>query len=77
MADLIVHLLAWVLDLFLPSSRGRHRAGDVLPPPFHIPAPPPRFTERLDGDASAVVRPYVLTPEERHALRFAYAGAVR
>ncbi|WP_320776679.1 hypothetical protein [Streptomyces sp. CRN 30] len=77
MADLIVQLLTWVLNLCIPHPPGRHRAGDLIAPRFVVPPPPPRFTERLDGSASAVVRPYVLSPEERRALDFACAGAVR
>ncbi|GGZ15660.1 hypothetical protein [Streptomyces poonensis] len=62
MPDLIVQLLTWVLNLCLPRPRGRHRAGHLpAPPAFLVPPPPPRFTERLDGSASALVRPYVLT----------------
>ena len=68
MLDLIVHTLAWMLSLCTPRPRGRHRLGAV-PPLRIIPIapPPPRFTERLDGNASRVVRPYVLDPaEHRH-----------
>ncbi|GAA3806800.1 hypothetical protein ACFS5L_42625 [Streptomyces phyllanthi] len=67
MLDLIVRALAWVLNTFLPTPPGRHRAGNTPPP--HIVPPPPRFTERLDGAASALVRPYVLTPHERRHQR--------
>jgi hypothetical protein len=64
MLDLIVRTLAWVLTLCTPRPRGRHRLG-ALPPPRIAPlAPPPRFTEFLDGNASRVVRPYVLDPAE-------------
>jgi hypothetical protein len=64
--DLTVRLLLWVLNTCTPPPRGRHRLGiraSLLAPP------PPRPTERLDGAASALVRPYVLTPDERHRQR--------
>ncbi len=74
MLDLTVRLLAWVLTLCMPSPRGRHRAGTspapVLAPAASGIAPPPcRFTERLDGGANRLVRPYLLTPEERRRQR--------
>ncbi|GGY90718.1 hypothetical protein [Streptomyces poonensis] len=88
MLDLIVRLLACVLSLCMPSPRGRHRAVPppvltITPTPTPVLAPPPcRFTERLDGGASRLIRPYLLTPEEhrrqrerRRALRL--AGAIR
>ncbi|MEW2394572.1 hypothetical protein [Streptomyces sp. NPDC046862] len=61
MLDPIVRALAWVLNTLLPTPPGRHRAGST--------PPPPRFTERLDGTASALVRPYVLTSAERRHQR--------
>lgn len=64
MLDLTVRLLAWALRACTPRPRGRHRLGTV-PPLCFIPAPPPRFTERLDGSVSPLVRPYVLDPTER------------
>lgn len=72
MLDLIVRALAWVLSLCLPSPHGRHRAVPapaVTPAAPSIPSPPCRFTERLDGEASRLIRPYVLTPEERRRQR--------
>ncbi|WP_320778781.1 hypothetical protein [Streptomyces sp. CRN 30] len=75
MLDLTVRLLAWVLTLCMPSPRGRHRAATVPAQnsvTAHVPkiAPPPcRFTERLDGETSRLVRPYLLTPEERRRQR--------
>ena len=68
MPDFIVHTLAWMLSLCTPRPRGRHRLG-TLPPLRIIPVPPPpsRFTELLHGNASRLVRPYVLDPaEHRH-----------
>ncbi|MET7927466.1 hypothetical protein ABZT43_26400 [Streptomyces sp. NPDC005349] len=66
MLDLSVRFLAWVLWLCTPPPRGRHRLGIRTSP---LAPPPPRHTERLDGAASALVRPYVLTPGERHRQR--------
>ncbi|BCL22262.1 hypothetical protein GCM10017668_41050 [Streptomyces tuirus] len=65
MLDLIARTLSWALSLCPPRPRGRHRLGS-LPPLRIIPTPPPprRFTERLDGNASHLVRPYVLDPTE-------------
>ncbi|MEV6587560.1 hypothetical protein [Streptomyces acidicola] len=67
MLDLIVRVLARVLSTLLPTPHGRHRAGNTPTP--QVAPPPPRFTEGLDGTASALVRPYVLTPEERRHQR--------
>ncbi|MEU3740495.1 hypothetical protein AB0E78_25960 [Streptomyces sp. NPDC032198] len=67
MSDPIVRFLGRVLALFAPRPRGRHRLEGIAR--ALIPPPPPRFTERLDGHASPVVRPYVLTPGERRAQR--------
>jgi hypothetical protein len=82
MLDLIVHALTWTLSRCTPRPRGRHRLGSL--PPLRIiptPSPPPRFTEHLDGNASRLVRPYVLTPtelrrqrERRHAANLATLG---
>lgn len=68
MLDLTVRVLAWMLTLCTPRPRGRHRL-DTLPPLRFIPTPPPRFTELLDGNASQLVRPYVLDPVERRRQR--------
>ncbi|MGP4044757.1 hypothetical protein [Streptomyces sp. 2A115] len=63
MLELTVRFLSWMLSICTPRPRGRHRLGAV--PPLRItPAPPPRFTELLDGNASRLVRPYVLDPAE-------------
>ena len=67
MLDLTVRLLAWMLSICTPSPRGRHRLG-ANPPLRFIPTPPPRFTELLDGNASALVRPFLLDPAE-HSLQ--------
>ncbi|MGW0824230.1 hypothetical protein [Streptomyces sp. NPDC002845] len=67
MLDLTVRALTWVLNLCTPSPRGRHRAGTVPLP--RLTPPPPRFTERIDGGTSALVRPYVLSPDEREHRR--------
>ncbi|MFE4675068.1 hypothetical protein [Streptomyces sp. NPDC056721] len=66
MLDFTVRFLAWVLRLCTPPPRGRHRLGIRTSP---LAAPPPSHTERLDGAASALVRPYVLTHDERHRQR--------
>jgi hypothetical protein len=75
MLDLIARTLAWTLTLCTPRPRGRHRLG-TLPPLRITPLSPlPRFTEFLDGDASHLVRPYVLAPaEHRRAARLASLG---
>ncbi|GAA2242735.1 hypothetical protein GCM10010145_06330 [Streptomyces ruber] len=72
MLDLTVRLLAWVLNICMPSPRGRHRAATAVPAPVPAPRilpPPCRFTERLDGEARRLIRPYVLTPDERRRQR--------
>ena len=69
MLDLIVRILAWMLTHCTPHPRGRHRLG-ALPPLRLAPlAPPPRFTEFLDGNASRLVRPYVLDRAEHRRQR--------
>ena len=70
MPDFIVHTLAWMLSLCTPRPRGRHRLG-TLPPLRIIPVPPPpsRCTELLHGNASRLVRPYVLDPAEHRRQR--------
>jgi hypothetical protein len=57
-----------MLSICTPRPRGRHRLGSV-PPLRFIPAPPPCFTERLDGSTSRLVRPYVLDPAEHRRQR--------
>ncbi len=60
MLDRTLRALCWALRLCMPAPTGRHRQ---LVAVTHAPVlpggPPPRFTERLDGAASAIVRPYV------------------
>ncbi|GAA2639908.1 hypothetical protein [Streptomyces vastus] len=68
MLDPTLRLLAWMLSICTPRPRGRHRLG-AIPPLRLIPAPPPQFTELLDGSASPLVRPYVLDPAEHHRQR--------
>ncbi|WP_328562062.1 hypothetical protein [Streptomyces coelicoflavus] len=68
MLDLTVRLLARMLSICTPSPQGRHRLGGH-PPLRFIPAPPPLYTEILDGNASRLVRPYVLSPTERRHQR--------
>ncbi|MFI7018271.1 hypothetical protein [Streptomyces sp. NPDC050164] len=76
MLDSIVRTLAWMPSLCTPRPRGRHRLG-TLPPLRIIPTPPPplRFTEPLDGDASHLVRPYVLDPTEHRRQRERHRSA--
>ena len=77
MLDLIVRTITWVLSLCTPRPRGRHRLR-VLPPLRTTPAlPPPRFTELLDGNASHLVRPYVLNAAECHHRRECRRAAYR
>jgi hypothetical protein len=64
MLDLTLRFLAWMLSVCTPTPRGRHRLGATAPLRF-TPTPSPRFTEPLDGDASHLVRPYVLDETER------------
>ncbi|SPF02158.1 hypothetical protein SMA5143A_2913 [Streptomyces sp. MA5143a] len=39
MLDLTVRALAWMLRIWLPDSRGRHRAGSPVPPPAPVAQP--------------------------------------
>ncbi|MER6016035.1 hypothetical protein, partial [Streptomyces bluensis] len=72
MTNLIHHALDALTVLFAP--RGRHRAGHTPPTPVrrqepshaHRRAPGPYATDApLDGTATPLVRPYVLTTEHR------------
>ena len=63
MLDLTVRFLARMLGICTPSPRGRHRLG-ATPPLHFIPTPPPRFTELLDGNTPALVRPFLLSSAE-------------
>jgi hypothetical protein len=65
--DLTFRFLSWLLSLFTPRPRGRHRLHATEPPLRFIPSPPPRFTEILDGNASRLVRPYTSDPYLRTA----------
>ncbi|WP_405881913.1 hypothetical protein OG762_26760 [Streptomyces sp. NBC_01136] len=74
MTDLILRLAAYARTLFSP--RGRHRAGQPLPPPQPRPRPTPArhpgpyaTDTPLDGRATALIRPYLLTPEQRSRRR--------
>ena len=68
----IFELLLWVL---LPA-RGRHRSAGALPavgcadaPTLVLPCVPVGQPGLLRGEDSALIRPYVLTPEERQERR--------
>ncbi|CAL9494575.1 hypothetical protein [Streptomyces sp. enrichment culture] len=63
-----------MLSICTPSPQGRHRL-DATPPLRFAPAPPPPFTELLDGNASRLVRPYVLNPAERRYQRDRHRAA--
>ncbi|MFE7273884.1 hypothetical protein [Streptomyces sp. NPDC057623] len=79
----IIHaFLRWVLEVFGPHPRGRHRADrpaavpPLLTPP--APAPPVRpssprspygLESPLDGEETALVRPYLVAFEERRRRR--------
>ncbi|WP_338896336.1 hypothetical protein WBG99_12085 [Streptomyces sp. TG1A-60] len=67
--DLIVRFLAWMLSLCTPDPRGRHRLGAETPAPISVAPPPPLVTDLIDGSASPLVRPYLLTPDERRHQR--------
>ncbi|MFM9558133.1 hypothetical protein [Streptomyces caniscabiei] len=77
MLHFTVRALAWLLSLCLPTPPGRHRA--VNPTARHrlsreVPVIPTATTftdvaELIDGSASPLVRPYLLTPDERHRQR--------
>jgi hypothetical protein len=83
MLQVTAKLVLLLLRLVIPAS-GRHRAH--VPPPTprrrHVP-PLPRYRRRpevpLCGDASELIRPYALTPEEfrQRWTRYAKAGAAR
>ncbi|MDG5803447.1 hypothetical protein P9869_12375 [Streptomyces ossamyceticus] len=81
MLDLTVRALAWLLHIWLPDSRGRHRAGSPVPPPAPVaqpvtrphphPQPPtPTYTldERVRRRATRGLR------ERRRALYLASLG---
>ncbi|UQA93417.1 hypothetical protein [Streptomyces halobius] len=70
MTNAIARLLEPLLRLLLPA-RGRHRSAGAPPPVYREDVPalaPPRASVRqpelLRGEDSALIRPYVLTPEE-------------
>lgn len=77
----IIHAsLRWVVEAFGPRPRGRHRGERVaaVPPPPAPPAPPARpslprspygLASPLNGEDSALVRPYLVAFEERQRQR--------
>ncbi|MFF4604566.1 hypothetical protein ACFY12_17790 [Streptomyces sp. NPDC001339] len=70
---------AWIFELLLRvllPARGRHRSTDALPavgcadaPTLALPRVPARESGLLRGEDSALIRPYVLTPEEQQEQR--------
>ncbi|MCT2589019.1 hypothetical protein LHJ74_03555 [Streptomyces sp. N2-109] len=74
MAHAIARLFVPLLRLLLPPA-GQHRC-PAEPPPAALPFAPPTAPRPLmpapvllRGEDSALVRPYVLTPEERQEAR--------
>jgi len=67
MLDLTVRFLAWELSACTARPQGCRRAETA--PTLRFTPPPPRFTECLDGGATMLVRPHVLTPDERRSKR--------
>ncbi|MGG7571986.1 hypothetical protein [Streptomyces sirii] len=71
MAKTIATIFETLLCLLLPA-RGRHRSADALPAArgsdaagLVLPRVPAREQGPLRGEDVALIRPYVLTPEER------------
>jgi hypothetical protein len=72
--DLTVRFLEWVMALLAPA-RGRHRASQAPAPALVGPTvarrlrttqiPPRMVGEPIDGDATALVRPYLAAYEQR------------
>ncbi|UQA95926.1 hypothetical protein [Streptomyces halobius] len=79
MAQVTAKLVLLLLRRVMPAT-GRHRAHVPPSPPRHrhVP-PPPRYRRRpevpLCGDASELIRPYALTPEEFRERRTQYVKA--
>ncbi len=78
MAKTIARIFESLLRLLLPA-RGRHRPFGALPAVTCEEAPTLRFARMpggregmLRGEDAALVRPYVLTPEERQERRAQY-----
>ncbi|BBC33273.1 hypothetical protein SGFS_045670 [Streptomyces graminofaciens] len=71
MLDFTVRAALWMLSIVMPNPRGRHRAQTLAAPhpALRITPPPALFTELIDGSASPLVRPYVLTQDERRLQR--------
>ncbi|TJZ50902.1 hypothetical protein FCH28_20520 [Streptomyces piniterrae] len=81
MLQLTAKLVELLLRLVMPAS-GRHRAHLAPPAPRHRQVPPlPRYRRRpevpLPGEASELIRPYALTPEEFRERRTQYAQYVK
>ncbi|AJC58756.1 hypothetical protein [Streptomyces sp. 769] len=74
MPNRIARLVEVLLLRLLPAA-SRHRSASALPATWSADAPTPvrpyfpvRHAGLLHGEDSALVRPYILTPEERRAL---------
>ncbi|MFF4604636.1 hypothetical protein ACFY12_18145 [Streptomyces sp. NPDC001339] len=75
----MLHTIGTIFELLLRvllPARGRHRSAGQLPtvgradaPTLVLPRVPVRQQELLRGEDSALIRPYVLTPEERQERR--------
>jgi len=58
-------LLLAIIRALLPA-RGRHRAAPTQSPLQEVTLAPPLDVWPFEPDAQPLVRPYLLTPEERH-----------
>lgn len=76
MIDSVIRIIDRLLLLFAP--RGRHRLGQRIPAPEPRPTPPPTpprcvapfsFDAPIDASGTVLVRPYVLTREQRRRRR--------
>jgi hypothetical protein len=77
----IIHaFLRWVVEVFGPRPRGRHRAGRAVTVPLRLAPPAPStwpssprspygLESPLNGAEAALVRPYLVAFEERQRQR--------
>lgn len=80
MAKAIARIFKTLVRLLMPAARGRHRAVGSLPAvrcgvasALVTPRVPGWRTGLLRGEDTALMRPYVLTREERQERRLQYA----